>query len=344
MKLHTPKSKKSSQKPNNINLNKLSSTQQRVVLSQPIIEGPRQVGFDIYHGLSASLDMAPYLYIDNNTFVGHDAMHMKTSRQVEGRPGIASETFSAVEVLDTFLNKAKRILTTHLGNVEEESSPPLFLFLSLTSPHTPIVPSPEFQGTSLLGPYGDFVMQTDDVVGQVVSTLRQLHALENTLVIFTSDNGFSRGALSNPANAFRHPHSPSGVFRGRKGDILEGGHRIPFVVHWPRYIRPNTVNKTPISLVDLFATFLDVTQQPVRSMKNHGEDSATSLLPLFLDKSSRVLQNYNVNNNANNNNIENSNNFTDWTKKQFIVHSMKGCFAIREGKYLLALCSGSGGK
>lgn len=323
MKLHISQAKKPNQQKNMFNLNKLSSHQQRLVLSQPIVEGPTQVGFDLFHGLSASLDMAPYLYIENNTFMDHDSMHMK-SKVVEGRPGMASKNFSPMYVSDNLVKKAKDFLVTNLNAKRE----PLFLFLSLTSPHTPIVPSPQFQGKSSLGPYGDFVMQTDDVVGQIITTLKQLAALDNTLLIFTSDNGFSRGALSNPANAFRQPHEPSGIFRGGKGDIFEGGHRIPFVAHWPSRIQPNTINKTPISLVDLFATFLDITKQPVLSLKNHGEDSDFSLLPLFVGKTP---------NNGNNT-------VSDWKPKQFIVHSMKGYFAIREGKYLLALCSGSGGK
>lgn len=345
MKLHLPKAKKSDK----LNLNKLSRTQQQLVLKQPVIEGPRQVGFDIYHGISASLDMAPYLYIGNNTFMGSDSVHMKT-REVEGRPGMASKNFSSVHVLDTLVQKAKDIITTNLGGAgagaaESSSRPPspLFLFLALTSPHTPIVPSPAFQGKSSLGPYGDFVMQTDDVVGQILATLRQVQSLEDTLLIFTSDNGFSRGALSNPANAFKHPHSPSGILRGNKGDIYEGGHRVPFVAHWPTRIRPNTVNKTPISLVDLFATFLDITHQPVRSMKNHGEDSDSSLLPLFLEtsSSSSILEKKEKEEEKGDKGEEV---LPDWAKKQFIVHSVKGYFAIRQGKYLLALCSGSGGK
>jgi arylsulfatase A len=324
MKLNTPNMKKTKQPTSKVNLNKLSSNQQRLVLNKPIIEGPRQVGFDTFHGLSASLDMAPYLYIDNSTFLGHEDIHMKP-REVPGRPGMASRTFSAINVSDTLVNKAKDLLSTHI----HPDSPPLFLFLSLTSPHTPIVPSPAFQGRSSLGPYGDYVMQTDDVVGQVVASLTQLNALENTLLIFTSDNGFSNGALSNPLNKFRHPHSPSGIFRGIKADIYEGGHRIPFVVHWPARIQPNTINKTPISLVNLFATFLDITHQAVVPQKDYGEDSDTSLLPLFVEKHS-----------SSSSSAQES---SPIIPKQFIVHSMKGCFAIRGGKHLLALCSGSGG-
>lgn len=314
----------------------LSLELQQLMLGQPIMEGPRQLGFDVYHGISASLDMPPYLYINNNTFIDGAEAIMKP-KNVPGRNGVTSKAFTLVGVLDTIAKKANEFLLTH---VNEKS--PVFLYLPLTSPHTPVVPSPAFRGRSQLGPYGDFVMQTDDVVGQIVSTLTQLKALDNTLIIFTSDNGYTNAALSDPANAFRHPHAPCGIYRGMKADIYEGGHRIPFVAQWPRVIPPRTINKTPISHVDVFATFLDITNQGTVPRTNRGEDSATSLLPLFLGQCDSLGPNNEcvaTSKGSGRNYLSSSGN----SANQFIVHSFLGCFAIRQGKYLLALCGGSGG-
>jgi hypothetical protein len=322
-----------------INLNTLSSQQQRLILTKPVIEGPRQVGFDHFHGISASLDMPPYLYIHNNNFTDGENIHMKPKSK-PGRQGMSSTSFSHVEVLDALASNATEFLNSNI----RKGGPPIFLYLPLTSPHTPIVPSRAFRGKSDLGPYGDLVMQTDDVVGRIISTLTRLNSLDDTLILFTSDNGFAQATLSNPANAFLHPHFPSGIFRGMKSDIYEGGHRIPFIVQWPGVVQPRTINKTPISLVDLFATFLDITHQSVGykdARKNHGEDSTTSLLPLFMEKCGHRGQETSCVTGSENNIL------SELTyriqRKQLVMHSISGCFAIREGKYLLALCSNSGG-
>jgi arylsulfatase A-like enzyme len=306
------------------NINKLGLEQYRSMLAKPIIEGPKQVGFDIYHGLSASLDMPPFVYIANDTFTHHKET-VKTPAKFPARKGVMTKGFDLYEVLPTLVSRSKDFLHTHIND-----DTPVFLFLSLTSPHTPIVPSARFQGKSSLGLYGDFVMETDDAVGQIVATLTELNALDNTLLIFTSDNGYTATGLLGPT-ALRQPHNGNGIYRGFKSDIWEGGHRIPFVAQWPQRIRPNTVNYTPITLVDLFATFADISGQSLVPKVNYGEDSV-SLLPLLLEESPMTQE------------ALHANRFNDaYARKQFIVHSIKGCFGIREANYLMAFCGGSGG-
>jgi arylsulfatase A len=230
-----------------------------------------------------------------------------------GRQGPTENKFRPVEVLPHLVERSQRFLQSHLGS---ERKHPVFLLLSLTSPHTPVLPSQEFLNKSRLGWYGDFVMQTDAAVGSILATLSELRALHNTLVIFTSDNGFTgAGYMMGPRVDFSI-HKPSGIFRGSKADIYEGGHRIPLVMHWPAIIKPGSVVDQTVSLADLLATFADIASVPL--LPSEGEDSY-SLLPILVGKGGLYSRNHTI------------------------VHSFYGKFAIREGKWLLAFCPGSGG-
>lgn len=159
-------------------------------------------------------------------------------------------------------------------------------------------------------------MQTDAAVGSIVSILTELHALHNTLLIFTSDNGFTGAGYSNGPRVDFSIHKPSAGFRGGKADIYEGGHRIPLVMQWPAIIQPGTIKSQTVSLADLYATFADLTSITLSS--NEGEDSY-SLLPILVGKDHLYSRNHTI------------------------VHSFYGKFAIRNEKWLLAFCPGSGG-
>jgi len=115
---------------------------------------------------------------------------------------------------------------------------PFFLYVPLGSPHTPILPTKEWQGKSKLNPYADFVMQTDHVIGNILACLDEENLSDNTLVIFGSDNGCSRQAKI--GQLAQMGHKVSAGFRGSKSDIWEGGHRIPFVVRWPGVVEPDS--------------------------------------------------------------------------------------------------------
>jgi arylsulfatase A len=194
-----------------------------------------------------------------------------------------------------------------------KSGKPFFLYLPLSSPHTPIVPSEEWKGRSGLGDYGDFVMETDRAVGEVLSSLDKAGLADDTLVVFTSDNGCSPAAdtiaLENQG------HFASAGFRGYKADIWDGGHRVPFIVRWPGAVKPESRSDRLVCLTDVFATCADIVGANVPATA--GEDSI-SFLPELLGK-------------------------PDAGRAAVVHHSILGRFAIRDGKWKLCLCGGSGG-
>jgi len=265
--------------------------------------GPVDLGFDSWYGISASLDFPPYVWIRDRNFVG-EGTYGKAFR----RPGPASEDFEAVDVLDELAAESVRYIT------EYKDEKPFFAYIPLPSPHTPIVPTSKWQGKSGIGKYGDFVMQTDDLIGQVVKALDEKGLSENTLLIITSDNGCSKAA--NFKELESHGHFASAQYRGSKADIWEGGHRVPFLVKWPKVIQAGAVSNDLICQTDLLATCAELLEKDLP--KNAGEDSE-SILPLLKGAKS------------------------NFSRKGVIHHSVSGHFAYREGKYKLILAAGSGG-
>jgi arylsulfatase A-like enzyme len=197
---------------------------------------------------------------------------------------------------------------------DAKTGKPFFLYLALTAPHTPILPTAEWQGKSGLGQYGDFVMQVDATVGSVLAELDRCGLTENTLVIFTSDNGCSPAAGT--AALEKQGHFASAQFRGYKSDIWDGGHRVPFFVRWPGRVAAGTRNTALICHTDLLATCAELLGEKLPATA--GEDSV-SMLPLLLDKDHPA------------------------TREAVVHHSIHGRFAIRQGPWKLELCPGSGG-
>ena len=195
-----------------------------------------------------------------------------------------------------------------------QAGKPFFLYLPLTSPHTPIVPTLEWQGQSGVGNYGDFVMQTDAVVGSVLQALDTHNLSDNTLVIFTADNGCSPAAKT--AQLEKIGHFASGHFRGYKADIWEGGHHVPFLVRWPGKVNPGSSSSQIICHTDLIATCAAMLEASLPD--NSGEDSV-SFLPALLGADTSPL------------------------REAIVHHSIHGKFAIRQAQWKLALCGGSGG-
>ncbi|HIA47691.1 MAG TPA: hypothetical protein EYN96_06910 [Candidatus Hydrogenedentes bacterium] len=175
---------------------------------KPIANGPTARGFDYFFGISASLDMYPYVYIENDRVAG-----VPTVEKAFFRLGPAHEDFEAVDVLPTLTGKA----TAYIDE-QSKSEKPFFLYFPLTAPHTPIEPTADWDGKSGMNGYADFVMQVDDTVGQVIAALKRNGVMENTLLIFTSDNGCSPEA--NFRELAEHGHDPSYVFRGHKAEAL----------------------------------------------------------------------------------------------------------------------------
>ncbi len=252
-----------------------------------IVDGPTTRGFDYFHGF-------------------HHARTMKTV--IENGKVIAIE--DEINMLPRLTQKS----VAYIHERAKHKDTPFFLYLPLGSPHAPIVPTKEWQGKSGLGDYGDFVMQTDHVIGEITKALAQHELTENTLIILTSDNGCSRGAKI-PELA-RKGHLVSAHMRGSKADLWDGGHRIPFIAKWPKLVKAGTESNELICLTDLFATVADITQ--TKLPKNGAEDSFTFLPALKGNKRSSE-------------------------RKGVIHHSISGHFGYRQGKWKLLLARGSGG-
>ena len=265
--------------------------------------GPVDRGFDSWFGISASLDFPPYVWIRDRNWVGQGT-HPKAFH----RPGPASEDFEAVEVLDKLAAESVKFIA------EYDSEKPFFVYLPLPSPHTPIVPTKKWQGKSGINSYADFVMQTDDFVGQVVAALEEKGISENTLLVVTSDNGCSKRADFEKLES--HGHFASAQYRGSKSDIWEGGHRVPFLVKWPKVIASGSHSDELTCQIDLLATCADLLGKELP--ENAGEDSE-SILPVLKGEK------------------------TQFSRKGIIHHSVSGHFAYREGNHKLILARGSGG-
>ena len=275
--------------------------------TDPMTDSPINHGFEHFFGISASLDMPPFDFIEDDHWT-----EAPTTTKKWIRTGPAAADFEAVNVLPTLTKKAIEYINQHSD--EAKAGKPFFVYLALTSPHTPIVPTDAFKGKSGLGNYGDFVMETDWEVGQVVAALDAAGLRQNTLLIFTSDNGCSPAAGIPALNALGH--YPSAQFRGYKSDIWDGGHRIPFLVRWPGVIKPGSTTEQLASLGDLIATVADMLG--VKLPTDAGEDSV-SMLPALLGTATTPL------------------------RESVVHHSIEGFFAIRDKNWKLELCPGSGG-
>lgn len=285
--------------------------------SRPITNGPNAVGFDDYFGISASLDMVPYTFIENDRVTvlpteDRDFAMMSGRPGGRTRKGPTAPEFDADQVLPRLTEKAVDYVRSRAASAE--GTAPFFLYLPFASPHTPILPTGEWVGKSGLNPYADFVMQTDDSIGQVLQAVDDAGLRDNTLVIVTSDNGCSPQADFD--NLAELGHDPSGSFRGHKADIYEGGHRVPFLVRWPARVKSGTTSDQLVCLTDLMATCADILDQ---SLPENAAEDSVSLLPAFVGEANGPL------------------------REAVVHHSIDGSFAIRQGMWKLELCSGSGG-
>jgi arylsulfatase A len=223
-----------------------------------IPNGPLSIGFDSYFG-DGTINFPPYTWIENDKVIEAPTMtlqHPKKEFALEGnwelRPGPAVKDWDFYNVLPTVTSSA----VTFIKN-QEKTNKPFFLYMAFPSPHAPIIPNKEFRGKSKAGPYGDFVYQTDDAIGQILNALKSINADENTIVIFTADNGSEHYAYNRNKN---YGHNSSHPFRGVKRDIYEGGHHVPFIVKWPNKIKPGTKNTQLFSQIDLLNTLTSITK------------------------------------------------------------------------------------
>jgi arylsulfatase A-like enzyme len=282
-----------------------------VEYDRPIRNGPNSVGFDYYFGISASLDMVPYTFIENDRVAADPTedrdFPMMPGKAARTRKGPSAPGFEAENVLPELTKRAVRYI-----DGRAKSKTPFFLYLPLAAPHTPIAPAKDWR-TKGGTPYMDFVMAADAAVGEVLAALRRQNLEGNTLVIFTSDNGCSPQA-DFPALA-KLGHNPNYHFRGHKADIYEGGHRVPFVVRWPGKVKAKATCDALACHTDILATCADVIGAKLPD--EAGEDSVSLLPALGLRKGP--------------------------VRESVVVHSVNGSFGVREGQWKLCLCPGSGG-
>ncbi len=294
---------------------------EKVAWNEPLKEGPHTVGFAYSYIFPASLDMAPYVYVHNGKVTQEPTARMERRgfpRFV--RDGVRAPDLHAGETLDHLTERA-------VGYIERraDGEKPFFLYFALTAPHKPVWPAERFRGRSGVGPHGDFVMQVDWTVGRIDRALREAGVDEETLLVVTSDNGsyMREVAPDQPGHSTKpktqgyrvSTHRANGDLRGRKADIYEGGHRVPFIVRWPGEVDSGVRCDQPVSQVDLLATFADVTGAELS--KDTGEDSF-SFLPLLRGKGR--------------------------DRPPMVHRSGNGTLAIRDRRWKLVLSNGSGGR
>jgi len=239
--------------------------------------GPLELGFDYYFGVPVVNSAPPYVYVENDTVVGmtaddpivyvgkNDKKNTTAITPLEREHGArVSNWFGGAEAAHKLYNDftvgttlAERA-TRWIG---ERGENPFFMYFATTQIHHPFTPAPRFQGTSQSGLYGDFIHELDWIVGEVVKALEAKGVEDNTLIIFTSDNGgmFNHGGQ----HAFEEGHRQNGDLLGFKFGVWEGGHRIPFIAKWPGKIEAGSTSGQLISNLDMLATFAAITGQNV---------------------------------------------------------------------------------
>ncbi len=201
---------------------------------RPLPGGPVDRGFDTFFGIRASTDIPPYFYIRDDRAVtpptdSIEENHSAGWSPIQGafwRAGGIAPDLQLERVLPRFTDEALDVIRDHARNNDGK---PLLLYLAYPAPHTPWLPDAEFIGKSGASMYGDFAVMVDTMIGRVLDALRDAEMAEDTLVLFTSDNG----PVWFPADVARFGHDSAGGLRGMKGDAWECGHRVPFVVRWP---------------------------------------------------------------------------------------------------------------
>lgn len=281
-----------------------------VDFSKPVKNSPSTLGFDYFYGFCGSLDMPPYVWIENDkpTMVPTEITQQK-GRQKFWRKGVTSDDFVHQQVLPHITNKTVEYIEE---NANKEK--PFFIYMPLPAPHTPILPTEEFAGKSGLDNiYGDFVIMVDAMVGEIMESLEKQGISDNTILVFTSDNGCSNQA--DFKQLATKGHNPSYVYRGHKADIFEGGHRVPYIVRWPEKVKPAKSDQL-VCTTDLFATLSDALG--VDFADNVAEDSYSFLSELNLES-------------------------TQEKRTSIVHHSINGSFAYRKDDWKAIFCPGSGG-
>ncbi len=298
--------------------------EQQIDFSQDITHGPGTLGFTESFIIPASLDFPPYVYIHNHKITAAPDREQPAEKFPKFlRRGPIGADFVMEDCLDHLLDQAARFVRE-----QAETDRPFFLYFPLTAPHKPVLPHRRFRNTTGLGPYGDFIAQVDWTVGRFLDALKDAGVADNTLVIYTSDNGsymYRERDAEKPdhvadesVQAF-HPenHQANYHFRGTKADVWEAGHRVPFFARWPGHIEEGSQCGETICLTDFFATVAELIGQEV---PDGAAADSYSFLPLLRGEQRPT------------------------PRPHVINHSAGGMFAIREGAWKLVAGNGSGGR
>lgn len=274
--------------------------------TKPIQGGPTDRGFDYFFGVDLP-NLPPFTFIEND----HVLVQPTTEFKLDASEGIVlPRAFVGAPTaphwrMQNILPEITQRAVNYIGQQSQKESP-FFLYFSMTSPHEPVVPSEKFRGKSGIAPIADFVMETDWSAGQIIQEITRAGIKDNTIIIFTADNGHSHYTGWN--ELVQAGHHPSGPYRGHKGDIWEGGHRVPLVVSWPQHIQAGSSSQQMVCLTDILATCAEIagTDLPLK-----GAEDSISFLPALLGAANKGL------------------------RRTLVSHSNHGEFAYRDGPWKL---------
>lgn len=284
--------------------------------SKPYELGPSCFGFDYFYGIQCSLNQAPYVFLENDhavsvpdTVSGNEEHALFSAAEARSWfKGPAASDYDISQCVPALQKKALEYIDAY-----SEGEAPFFLYYPTPAVHIPLIPNDEFVGKSGIGCYGDFVLQTDYMVGEIVGKLREKGIEDNTVFIFASDNGC--GPNVGYDELISKGHNPSYIYRGCKGDIFEGGHRIPYIVSAPGLLAEGRICGELVSLADVMATLADYFE--VILPDGAGEDSVSNL-PLWRGADGPV-------------------------REDIVYSSLNGSLSIQKGPWKLEMCPGSGG-
>jgi len=272
----------------------------------PVSGGPTALGFDRFFGIAGSLDMPPYAFIDQDRTPGVPNQP-KRQHLTEQRPGLQVEDWSEADVDVRFVDEACAWIS------DQPEDTPFFCYLATSAPHRPNVPPSFVRGASGLGERADGVCLVDWAVGQLRHTIEARDAMDNTLFIFTSDNG---APMIFTDDGDISTHRPNGEWRGQKGDLWEGGHREPFIARWPAAFTAGTVVEAPLCLTDVLPTLAEAAEVCVPA--GAAEDGMSMISVL-------------------------AGTVAGDDQRSIVHHSLGGRFSLRSGRWKAVFAPGSGG-
>ncbi len=258
--------------------------------AQPLEPGPRSLGFDYHFGVPNNIDWLPKVYVENETIWGLRSV----GKHPYGKSSYKGQRYHGYDAPQRVTTKVTQDLSDAARNwifkaVREKPQKPFFLYFAPVAIHNPISPGDKWRGSSGAGPYGDYIHDVDHSAGEILDALAYSGVLDNTIVIFTSDNGGDTGQIEEQ-QARDKGFKNNGDLRGDKHTIWEGGFKVPFVVRWPKAIKKGRQSDLMINLVDIFATLQEIVGGTVLDPQTAGADSfsfCSELLGKAPEKSSR---------------------------------------------------------